>query len=499
MRQQNIRTAPEQALSVLPTGNGCIDPSGDSGGPCESDRDSNGCGQHRNNSGSWQEDYEKRMRPDRMTRLLRYAVPVLKSVGWSVKEVTHGGCRSELPLCFESTNQHGTHQAALISLSADYTGGVALASLFRGVPVAGVHPCTEEESVSLWLASMEVRYRSPSSDRLIATCRVPGEMVSMIQRRYQAGQRVLVNLPVTFTAPNGEIIAEAQMRYFAQPSAQLKQAKGRRRSSIGKHQLKASARMIAGLRAASADAVSPVDRDKERQAAGPHGKLLAERLTGILPQLQELVSGRTRHIDETLTVNADVQQVVLLGAGLDLRPFRLSSAMQWPTFFEIDLPEMLEERELVLAHLETCRGVRRHSLAADFMKDRVGRLLRQHPDFDPSARTVVVYEGCSMYFTAEDNRRVLQSISQVLEHPDSELWCDMVTSSVVNGTTSVPAITDFVSGMRQLGESFVFGCDEPARFMKQCGFSVSRVVSAQDYLASSDQSLSTYQFVVCQV
>ena len=104
-----------------------------------------------------------------------------------------------------------------------------------------------------------------------------------------------------------------------------------------------------------------------------------------------------------------------------------------------------------------------------------------------------------MYFTAEDNRRVLQSISQVLEHPDSELWCDMVTSSVVNGTTSVPAITDFVSGMRQLGESFVFGCDEPARFMKQCGFSVSRVVSAQDYLASSDQSLSTYQFVVCQV
>ena len=104
-----------------------------------------------------------------------------------------------------------------------------------------------------------------------------------------------------------------------------------------------------------------------------------------------------------------------------------------------------------------------------------------------------------MYFAAEENLRVLHSISEVLEHPDSELWCHRVTSSVVNGTTSVPAIAEFVSGMRQLGEFVVFGFDDPVRFLKQCGFSSSRVVSAQRYLASSDRSLSTYQLVVCQV
>ena len=201
---------------------------------------------------SWQEDYKNRINPTLMTRLLHDAIPVLRSVDWRVVEIREGGCVSELPLRYESTNQHGTHQAALISLSADYTGGIALATLLRGVPFAGVHPCNEETSASLWLAAMDVRYRNPSSENLFATCRVPEDMFAMIRQRYFAGKRVLVTLPVEVTDPEQRNRGRVQMKYFVQPSIQLKPTKENPTiSPIFKHKLKASARMIAGLRATS--------------------------------------------------------------------------------------------------------------------------------------------------------------------------------------------------------------------------------------------------------
>ena len=128
--------------------------------------------------------------------------------------------------------------------------------------------------------------------------------------------------------------------------------------------------------------------------------------------------------------------------------------------------------------------VRRRMVATDFKRDHVGELLLKHPDFDPRVPTAVVYEGCSMYFPEEENREVLRAISQVLEHPDSRLWCDMVKTSVVNGTTNIEEIAKFVAGMDQLGESFVFGCDSPAIFLADCGYSTTRVTLAQDYLGS---------------
>ena len=96
--------------------------------------------QQSHNAITWAQDYDTRVNPTLMTRLLHEAIPVLQWTGWRVTEVQEGCCITELPLNHATTNQHGTHQAALLSLSADYTGGLALATLLRGVPFAGVHP-----------------------------------------------------------------------------------------------------------------------------------------------------------------------------------------------------------------------------------------------------------------------------------------------------------------------------------------------------------------------
>ena len=75
-----------------------------------------------------------------------------------------------------------------------------------------------------------------------------------------------------------------------------------------------------------------LDNAHERHAAGPHGELLARRLHGILPQLQDVVVARTRHIDEILSNIPGLMQVVLLGVGLDMRPFRISRSLNRPMF-----------------------------------------------------------------------------------------------------------------------------------------------------------------------
>ncbi|EMI46526.1 SAM-dependent methyltransferase [Rhodopirellula sp. SWK7] len=445
---------------------------------------------------SWEEDYCNRVNPELMTRLLHDAIPVLKSVDWRVTEVEEGICVSELPLCFASTNQHGTHQAALISLSADYTGGLALATLLRGIPLAGVHRCKEENSASLWLAAMDVKYRSPSTGHLKATCVVPDNLARTVRQRYFAGKRVLVTLTVKFTS-NDEVVAEAEMKYFAQPSIQLLPTKQQPRiNPLFAHKLKASARMIAGLRASFDDRGIRVDVGHERQAAGPHGALLANRLKGVLPQLQNMVKARTRHIDQTLESVPGLKQVVILGAGLDMRPFRLFDTLGQPTFFELDLPEMLEERTRVISQMTDRPMVSRRMIAADFKTDDISRLLLEHPDFDPSVPTAVVYEGCSMYFTEEENREILTMAASLCQHDDSRLWCDIVTRSVVDGTSEHAEILKFVEGMDELGEQFIFGSDSPTEFMKTCGFADSDSLTAGEHLDESDRAFSTYQFAV---
>ena len=87
--------------------------------------------------------------------------------------IEQGLAHTVLPLISSSTNQHCTHQAALFFLAADYTGGIALASLISDWPVVGVHPiASSDKSMALWLVKGEVKYLRPSVGRLDVIAKV---------------------------------------------------------------------------------------------------------------------------------------------------------------------------------------------------------------------------------------------------------------------------------------------------------------------------------------
>ena len=443
-------------------------------------------------------DYDERINPDLMNGLLYRAVPVLGHCGWKITKVAHGFTETVLPLNAETTNQHGTHQAALISLSADYTGGMALTTLLTGVPLSGIHKCQPENAASLWLAAMDVKYVSPSTGHLIGTCTIDEKTKKKIIDRYFQGKRVLVSLPIEFHS-NGQKVAQAVLKYFAQPTIQLL-SNSDKPSALFQQKIKASARMIAGVRASEeANPKIRVDCPHASTAAGPHGALLAKKLRSALPQLTDMVLARTEHIDQTIREMPGLEQVVMLGAGLDMRPFRFGNRTPELSFFEVDLPEMLLERERVVQELdEANRDIKRYPVGADFLKDDVAaRILAQTP-FDPKLKTLFIYEGCSMYFSLEENTRLLQNIWKLAGHDESQIWCDVVTESVVKGETNRPEITEFLKRMGDLGESFVFGYDRPDDLLKSIGCSSATVTSCQNFLKTEEPIFDVYQFCVGQ-
>ncbi len=448
---------------------------------------------------TWEQDYQSRVNPELMTFLLRASIPVLEQSDWKVLNVGDGVCETLLPLNKATTNQHGTHQAALMSLSADYTGGLALATLLRGVPLAGIHQCRDDVSASLWLAGMSVRYKSPSTGHLTGICEIDPIQADEIKKRYFAGNRVLASLQVRFYA-NGELVAEAEMKYFAQPTIQLTPtAEHPSRSTLFCHKLKASARMIAGLRAQKS--AHPRLRTRCPYAttvAGPHGELLANHLHDILPQLKDMVLSRSQHIDELIQQVADLKQVVLVGAGLDMRSIRHAADLPDVTFFEVDLPEMIAERERVTKLLPQEFSDRRVLLSANFKIDDLAQVIGNHPGFDSTVPTVIIFEGCSMYFSEAENQTLFRSFLKLINHPLSCVWADFVNTAVMTGRTNNLHITRFLEGMDSLGEAFVFGTDNPAEWLESLGYSFAESTSAAEYLNDSDAVLNTYAFSVAK-
>jgi methyltransferase (TIGR00027 family) len=120
---------------------------------------------------------------------------------------------------------------------------------------------------------------------------------------------------------------------------------------------------------------------------------------------------RTRFLDDLLRSawgDGAGRQVVILGAGLDTRAFRL----QWPPgsrCFELDLPPVLRFKREVLAEAAAVPGCARAVLPADLVADDWPQLLLG-AGFQPEESTVWLAEGLLIYFSQAENDRLLDQI-----------------------------------------------------------------------------------------
>lgn len=140
------------------------------------------------------------------------------------------------------------------------------------------------------------------------------------------------------------------------------------------------------------------------------GTRLTHRLVGTATRgLSYGVPLRTAAIDDAVSqaVTAGARQLVLLGAGLDARAWRMPSLAD-VTVFELDHPDTQGYKRERTADLPPlARDVRFCSI--DFERQRIPDVLGEH-GFERSRSSVWVWEGVTMYLTLEAIDATLEAV-----------------------------------------------------------------------------------------
>lgn len=201
----------------------------------------------------------------------------------------------------------------------------------------------------------------------------------------------------------------------------------------------------------------------------------------LLQQGEETVAGlddaifaiRTRFFDDYLAAATDqgIRQVVVLAAGLDVRPYRLD----WPAgsvWFECDRAEVLAHKAAGLARAGAVANCRVRPIATDLAGDWLPDL--EGAGFDRSAPTAWLAEGFLCYLPPEAVHRLLRAVAGIAA-PGSRLGLDVVTAAFATS----PHTASWMAHLRAIGAPWRFFCDAPDRLLEEMGWS-AQVTQAGD-------------------
>ena len=131
------------------------------------------------------------------------------------------------------------------------------------------------------------------------------------------------------------------------------------------------------------------------------------------------IAVRTRFFDEFFLGAArdGIRQSVILAAGLDVRPYRLS----WPrgsVVYEVDQPKVIEFKSATMSALSAAPAADRRTVSIDLREDWPAALRRS--GFDDAKPTAWSAEGLLMYLPPEAQDRLFDNIT-ALSAPGSKL------------------------------------------------------------------------------
>ncbi len=435
------------------------------------------------------------------TALFHRSVPALRYLNWTIEEIERGKAVTRLPLNVESSNQYVTQQAALMLLAADYTGGIALSTLFEETPVIGFHPQLTDFGAYLWGASATIKWLSPSTDDLILKASIPERDWDSIAAAFSRGDEINYKVRIRMYSDGGHIAAVSDFQYWARSSHSLRATGGALSTThhMLKHKLRTSARLIAALRSEieqeTGSVRAPLDPYAAR-AAGPQGIAMARKFSLDTPQLADLVRARIVSCDEALQSFRRRHErffVVNIGCGYDSRPWRMAD-LGGATFVLLDLPVMMNDRSSVLPATDQSRYPILSS-NFDILRDDLAETIRR-AGVPAGVPVFFIWEGCSMYFARRESDAFLRQISAVV-NPDSKLWFDFASSDAVSDRTGRREVKAFMDSMRMIGDPFMRGFFNVKEELAGMGLHVEECTSAGQLLDSSDVVLSHYSFALC--
>jgi len=192
------------------------------------------------------------------------------------------------------------------------------------------------------------------------------------------------------------------------------------------------------------------------------------------PGLPAGIAARTRYIDDIVKqeVANGAKQVVIMGAGLDMRAFRLEALKDIPVF-EVDFEATQQLKQRKLAAIELPERNHLSYVSIDFNKDELGDVLAKS-GYDHSVKTLFVWEGVTMYLDAESIDRTLAFIASNTGN-GTTVYFDYLMQSVLDGTCNYPeavAVRNTESFNSDGIEKYTYGIEESSisEFLYQRNF-----------------------------
>ena len=213
------------------------------------------------------------------------------------------------------------------------------------------------------------------------------------------------------------------------------------------------------------------------EASGRLGDL-AERFS---PGLIAWVLCRHRYIDDRLlaALRAGAEQVVILGAGYDMRAYRFADEIGERRVFEVDYPATSRRKARIVAqHRSALPHGDVRIVEVDFQKDVLSeRLVRS--GLRRGERTFFVWEGVAMYLTRDAVKKTLGELRE-LSAPSSEVVMDFW--HLPEGSDLMATAHRFsASALSLIGEPVTFPIhpEDAGPFVERLGFRVREIADAQ--------------------
>jgi methyltransferase (TIGR00027 family) len=191
---------------------------------------------------------------------------------------------------------------------------------------------------------------------------------------------------------------------------------------------------------------------------------------------------RHRFIDDNLVAALvdGAAQVVLLGAGYDMRAYRFVEELDGRPVFEVDLPAISRSKAATIAgHRSELPDACVVRVEMDFEEQSLDEVLVD-AGFEPGAPTFVTWEGVPMYLTRAAVKGTLDAVRKVVG-PTSVIAHDMWT--VVDDPSLMGTARRLApSALSFIGEPVTFTVhpEEIGCFYERRGFEVTNVVTADD-------------------
>ncbi|MGB9521723.1 MAG: SAM-dependent methyltransferase [Anaerolineales bacterium] len=199
------------------------------------------------------------------------------------------------------------------------------------------------------------------------------------------------------------------------------------------------------------------------------------------PGTIEYILARTRYFDDYLQscLESGIDQLVILGAGLDTRAYRFMELENRVKVFEVDHPVTQKEK---CKKLQKIFGdLPRHVsyVPIDFNVENLEKLFQY--GYQKNQKTLFIWEGVTYYLTKDAVNHTLQFVAQTAGSGSTIIF-DYVYTSALHAAHKRGEIVRMQRYGRFTGEMMIFGIEEGkvAEFLSQRGFSQIVNVTSED-------------------